>query len=95
MNEIYIRVNFSKGNIEKTKEKLITGDYNSTKLIFEFDRYDGIKVFEMKNPDGQLVMAQTITNNEIILVGEDENNHPASIFNKAGYYILVHILLLC
>lgn len=87
MNTIKVKVNFTQGTCETTGINLITGDYNSTKIEFTFDREDGTKVFEMKSPSEELVMVQEIQNNEIILYGEDENENIASIFTEEGYYI--------
>ena len=87
MNIINVKVNFKNGTCETTGINLITGDYNSTKMVFTFDREDGTKVFEMKSPSEELVMVQEIQNNEIILYGEDENENIASIFTEEGKYI--------
>ena len=87
MNTINVKVNFTRGTCEVSGINLITGDYNSTKMVFTFDREDGTKIFEMKSPSEQLVMVQEIENNEIILYGEDENENIASIFSEDGYYI--------
>ena len=70
MNEIKLKVNFGKRTIVKSGISLTTGDYNSTKIIFEFDREDGMKIFEMKNPDGDIIFVDEIINNEVILVGQ-------------------------
>lgn len=90
MNEIKIIVNFEKHQCDFEKhddiKSLISGDYNSTKLIFEFDREDGTKIFEMKNPKGELVFADEIVNNEVILVGKDEQDNNCSLFTTAGTY---------
>lgn len=87
MNIINVKVNFKNGTCETTGINLITGDYNSTKMVFTFDREDGTKVFEMKSPSDQLVMVQEIQNNEIILYGLDKNENIASIFTEEGKYI--------
>lgn len=87
MNIIKVNVNFEKRIIYKSGIDLTSGDYNSTKLIFEFDREEGRKVFEMKDPDGNLVLATDIVNNEVDLVGKDENGNKASLFTQAGNYI--------
>ena len=87
MNIINVKVNFEKGTCETTGINLVTGDYNSTKMIFNFDRDTGTKVFEMKSPSEQLVMVQEIQNNEVILYGLDEDENIASIFNEEGYYV--------
>ena len=90
MNEIKIIVNFETHQCDFEKyddiKSLISGDYNSTKLIFEFDKEDGRKIFEMKNPKGELVFADEIVNNEVILVGRDEQGNNCSLFTTAGTY---------
>ena len=86
MNEYTIVVNsnkhkaFFKDNIVP----LITGDYNSTKFKFEYDRSDGIKILKIMNPNNQIVYLDEIVNNEAVLVGHDTNNNPCSIFNENG-----------
>ena len=37
MNEVKVNVRFTTGIIYKTSTKLVMNDYNSTKLIFDFD----------------------------------------------------------
>lgn len=87
MNIIKVNVNFKNRTIYKQGVNLTTGDYNSTKLVFEFDRQDGRKVFEMKDPDGDLVLLTDIVNDEVELVGKDENGNNASLFKQEGKYI--------
>lgn len=87
MNIIKVNVNFKNRTIYKQGVNLTTGDYNSTKLVFEFDRQDGRKVFEMKDPDGDLVLLTDIVNDEVDLVGKDENGNNASLFKQEGDYI--------
>ena len=70
MNEIKLKVNFGRRTCVKSGISLTTGDYNSTKIIFEFDREDGTKIFEMKNPDGDIIFVDEIINNEVVLVGQ-------------------------
>lgn len=70
MNEIKLKVNFGKRTCVKSGISLTTGDYNSTKIIFEFDRQDGTKIFEMKNPNNEIIFVDEIVNNEVILVGQ-------------------------
>ena len=86
MNTINIAIDFTNGTNRVSGISLITGDYASTKIVFQFDREDGTKVFEMKNPSGQIVYAGEIQNNEVILSGTD-NGQNYSIFNEAGLYI--------
>ena len=40
------------------------------KIKFEFDREDGTKIFEMKNPNNEVIFVDEIVNNEVILVGQ-------------------------
>lgn len=86
MNTINIAIDFTKGTNKISGISLITGDYASTKINFTFDREDGTKIFEMKNPSDQIVYAGEIVNNEVILAGE-ENGQNFSIFNEEGLYI--------
>lgn len=90
MNEIKIIVKFKEHECyfedEKDIKSLISGDYNSTKLVFDFDIEDGIKVFEMKNENNEIVYVSEINNNELILVGKDENDNNCTLFNTKGTY---------
>lgn len=90
MNEIKIIVKFKEHECyfedEKDIKSLISGDYNSTKLVFDFDIEDGTKVFEMKNENNEIVYAGEINNNELILVGKDENDNNCTLFNTKGTY---------
>lgn len=86
MNEINIKINFQKGTCIKSKGNLITGDYNSTKLLFDFDKQDGTKIFEMNDPQGKLLFVKEIINNEVILTREDENGNNCSLFHEIGQY---------
>ena len=70
MNEIKLKVNFGKRTCVKSGISLTTGDYNSTKIKFEFDREDGTKIFEMKNPNDEIIFVDEIVNNEVTLVGQ-------------------------
>lgn len=86
MREIKVKVNFEKGTIQKESAKIVSGDYNSTKLVFEFDREDGIKTLEMNDTEDNLLYNGEIVNNEVILVGEDEEGNPCSLFAEEGTY---------
>ena len=90
MNEIKIIVKFKEHECyfedEKDIKSLISGDYNSTKLVFDFDIENGTKVFEMKNENNEIVYASEIDNNELILVGKDENDNNCTLFNTKGTY---------
>lgn len=86
MNTINVAIDFTNGTNRISGISLITGDYASTKIVFQFDREDGTKVFELKNPSGETRYVGEITNNEVILTGVDDGNN-YSIFNEAGLYI--------
>lgn len=86
MNEIKIKVKFKKGLCYSQGINLVTNDYNSTKLVFEFDETEGTKIFEMKDPDDIVVFADEIMNNELILARFDGTNNAYPIFTKAGKY---------
>lgn len=85
MNIINININFKKGENKLMGIPVITGDYGSTKLHFYFDRSDGTKVFELKNPLGEIRYLGEIIDNEIVLTGVDDGVN-YSIFNVAGLY---------
>lgn len=87
MNIIKIKVDFKNGTNKIIGNQLISGDYASTKLEFEFDVESGTKIFEMKNPNGELVIAKEIENDELLLAGIDENEHYYSLFEMSGMYI--------
>lgn len=75
MNIIKIKVDFAKRLIDKEGVKLVEGDYNSTKLLFEFnvENQDGRKVFELAKPDtDEAIFVQEIVDNEVLLVGKAE-----------------------
>ena len=55
-------------------------------MVFQFDRTDGTKVLEMKNPSGEVVYFGEIINNEVVLAAV-ENGHNYSIFSSEGRYI--------
>lgn len=89
MNKISVDIDFTKGTLVPNGINLITGDYNSTEIDFTFDEahQEGIKEFEMKSPNGEVVFLDTIVDNQIILTGKDENDNNVSLFDEAGYYI--------
>lgn len=70
MNVVSVKINFEKRTCKVKGVELTEGDYNSTKMLFEFDKEDGTKIFEMANPSGNLVYLGEIIDNEIILVGK-------------------------
>ena len=92
MNVINVKIDFTQGKCNTSGISVVQGDYNSTKVVFEFNEEaeTGIKVFEMKNPSGNLVYADEIVNNEVILVGTRENEQEeeeiVSLFSEEGDY---------
>ena len=86
MNVINICVSFRTGNIYKRGVDLVTNDYNSTKIQFNFDIEDGMKIFELRNSTGETIFVDEIVNNEIILARFDENNNAYPIFTEKGRY---------
>lgn len=91
MNIIQVKIDFEKGLCQKEGISVVTGDYNSTKIEFEFNESaaDGRKIFELKNSDDELVYVDEIVNNEVILVGKREEEGEEklfSLFNKEGDY---------
>ena len=87
MNEIKVLINFEKRIIDIRGVCLTENDYNSTKIIFDFDRQDGTKIFELKNPKNELVFSKEIVNNEVILAKENEDRTYSSLFDMNGDYI--------
>ena len=87
MNEIKIKVKFKKGLCYSQGIKLVQNDYNSTKLVFEFDDNEGTKIFELKDPDDNVILADEIVNNELILARFDEHDNAYPIFTKEGEYV--------
>ena len=87
MNEIKIKVKFKKGLCYSQGIKLVQNDYNSTKLVFEFDDEEGTKIFELRDSDNNVILADEIVNNELILARFDEHDNAYPIFTKEGEYI--------
>ena len=91
MNIIKVNIDFEQGICQNKGISVVTGDYNSTKVVFDFtengeeESAATRKVFEMKNPSGELVYVDEIVNNEVILVGEEDNTM-YSLFGEAGDY---------
>lgn len=95
MNIINVKIDFEQGICRNKGISVVTGDYNSTKVVFDFveniEEESAVtrKVFEMKNPSGELVYADEIVNNEVVLVGYEEENGeevPYSLFGEVGDY---------
>lgn len=74
MNVIKLKVDFTKREIWQEGVNIVENDYNSTKIVFEFDKeYSGRKVFEMAKPNTtEAIFVSEIIDNEVILVGKAE-----------------------
>lgn len=92
MNELYFTINFSKQKFIINGVDLISGDYNSTKIKFNFEDYkEGTKVIEIRpalSEDKNPTFMSTITNNEVILTSIDESDHKVSPFTTGGVYLV-------
>lgn len=86
--EIRVKVSFAKHTLTKKDSGVVEGDYNTTKLIFEFeeDVSDLRVVFKMSNPAGEIVLMKDLIENEVVLVGYDEEGNVCSLFASAGLY---------
>ena len=87
MNEIKIKVKFKKGLCYSQGIKLVQNDYNSTKLVFEFDDNEGTKIFELRDSDDNVILVDEIVNNELILARFDEHDNAYPIFTNEGEYV--------
>ena len=88
INVIPVRVSFKNNTLTKKSIVVVEGDYNTTKLVFEFEEDVTNKQikFGMTNPQGELVMYCGLINNEIILSTEDIDGKVSSVFSTDGLY---------
>ena len=90
MNIIQVKIDFEQGICRNEGISVVTGDYNSTKVVFEFnDSATGTKIFKMKDPNDNLVYADEIIDNEVVLVGYKEEEgeiETYSLFGEEGDY---------
>lgn len=86
--EINVTVSFTQHTLVSKGLGVVEGDYNTTKLVFNFAEDTSGKriVFNMSNPQGELVLAKELTDNEIILAGYDDAGEVYSLFNTPGLY---------
>lgn len=86
--EIQVKVSFLKHTIVKKDSGVVEGDYNSTKLVFEFEEDVAGKriAFNMNNPDGELVLSKDLEGNEVNLTGFTQDGKAYSLFNSDGQY---------
>jgi len=93
MNVINIDVSFEKGTCNVDGIPLVKGDIDSTKLVFKFDRDDGVKEFKMKSPDGQVLYHNKIKNNEIRLYSiNKDTGKKETLFYQPGKYMFEILL---
>ena len=91
MNIINVNIDFEQGICRNEGISVVTGDYASTKVVFEFNESaTGTKIFEMKNPSDELVYADEIVDNEIVLTGQkdvvDSNGYIKYLDNSENVY---------
>lgn len=87
--EILVNVSFLKRTLTKKDAGVVEGDYNSTKLVFVFeeDIPDNCRVvFEMSNPNGEVILLKELEDREVVLVGYDDEGKAYSLFTEAGLY---------
>lgn len=85
--DIFVTVSFQKHTITKKDYGVVEGDYNTTRLVFNFeeDVSDQRIMFKMSNPNNELVLMQELDEkNQIVLAGFDEEGNVYSIFNTSG-----------
>lgn len=92
MNELKATINFTKQTFVINGVDLISGDYNSTKITFNFeDIKNGTKILEIRPKDSEdknPTFMGEIINNEVILVSKDSENNSISPFTNGGVYLL-------
>ena len=92
MNELYITINFTKQKFLISGVDLISGDYNSTKIKFNFeDNKEGTKILEIRPLNSETnnpTFMSEIINNEVILASRDEEEHYISPFTEGGTYLM-------
>ena len=95
INEIPVRVSFKNNTLTKKSTVVVEGDYNTTKLVFEFeeDVTNRQLKFGMTNPAGELVMYCGLINNEVTLSSEDIDGKVSSVFATDGLYTFRVFLL--
>jgi hypothetical protein len=88
-------VSFANNTLTKKSTVVVEGDYNTTKLVFEFEEDVSNKQvkFGMTNPRGELVMYCGLIDNEVILSSEDIDGKISSVFATDGLYTFRVFLL--
>lgn len=86
--EIPVKVSFLKHTLLKRDPGVVIGDYNSTKLVFDFEE-DVSKqriVFKMSNTHGELILMKDLKDNEVVLAGYKDDGTVYSLFDVVGLY---------
>ena len=92
LQEIVVNVSFLKHTLTKKDSGVVEGDYNSTKLVFNFEDEikSGYRVrFKMSNPAGEAILIEELKDlakPEVVLAGYDEEGNVYSLFPEAGLY---------
>ena len=86
--EILVKVSFLKHTLIKSDAGVVEGDYNTTKLIFDFeeDVSEGKILFKMSNPEGTPILLRELTSPEVTLVSYDEDRNLCTLFDHYGLY---------
>lgn len=90
MKEFEVYISFTGKSEVKSSYPIVCGDYNTAKIRLEYDRdySNEVILFKMSNPNGEAVMIAEVNNDEVVLVGYDENGKECSVLDKAGNYII-------
>ena len=87
---IPVIVSFLNRTITKKNTEIVQGDYNTTKLTFQFeeDITDQTIVFQLSNPEGNLILSDDITKTREITLGgrNPEDDTAYSVFTAPGQY---------
>ena len=83
MNIINVKINFAERKCFVDGITMTEGDYNTSKMVFDFDIPTGLKMLEMKNPLGEIVYLDEIIDNEVVLVGKAQI---IKVENEITYY---------
>lgn len=87
MNIIEVNVFFEKGFCNVKGIPLIVGDYNSTEMIFNFDKTDGEITLTMLDPDKKNVFYGEVVDSKLDLYTIDPSDlNKKSPFQTAGVY---------
>ena len=90
MKEFDVYISFTGKSEVKSAYPIVCGDFNTSKIHLEYDRdySNEVIMFKMSNPNGETVMLEEVKNDEVVLVGYDENGKACSVLDKAGNYII-------